>query len=61
MVEQGKLDSEQGLHDLKQFLSSRWKGMRPILWDAALVQEQLQEAIHCGLFGLELRKDAWHR
>ena len=61
MLERGELDSARGLKDLKRFLSSRWKGMRPILWDAALVQEQLQEAIHCGLFGLELRKDAWHR
>jgi glycerol-3-phosphate dehydrogenase len=54
LLEQGELDSEQGLKDLKQFLSSRWKGMRPILWDTALIQEQLQEAMHCGLFGLEL-------
>jgi glycerol-3-phosphate dehydrogenase len=57
MLELGELDSDQGLRDLKRFLSSRWKGMRPILWDAALVQEQLQEAVHCGLFGLELQKD----
>jgi glycerol-3-phosphate dehydrogenase len=54
LLEQGELDSDQGLKDLKQFLSSRWKGMRPILWDTALIQEQLQEAMHCGLFGLEL-------
>ena len=54
LLEQGELDSDQGLQDLKQFLSSRWKGMRPILWDTALIQEQLQEAMHCGLFGLEL-------
>jgi glycerol-3-phosphate dehydrogenase len=54
LLEQGEIDSDQGLPDLKQFLSSRWKGMRPILWDTALIQEQLQEAMHCGLFGLEL-------
>ena len=54
LLEQGELDPDQGLQDLKQFLSSRWKGMRPILWDTALIQEQLQEAMHCGLFGLEL-------
>jgi glycerol-3-phosphate dehydrogenase len=47
------LDSSQGLQDLKAFLRSRWKGMRPMLWDAALIQEELQEAVHCGLFGLE--------
>ena len=54
LLEQGELDSDQGLQDLRHFLSSRWKGMRPILWDTALIQEQLQEAMHCGLFGLEL-------
>ena len=54
LLEEGELDSDQGLKDLKQFLSSRWKGMHPILWDTALIQEQLQEAMHCGLFGLEL-------
>ena len=54
LMEQRELDSDQGLQELKRFLSSRWKGMRPILWDTALIQEQLQEAMHCGLFGLEL-------
>jgi glycerol-3-phosphate dehydrogenase len=44
----------RGLDDLKAFLGSRWTGLRPMLWDTALIQEQLQEAIHCGLFGLEL-------
>jgi len=53
MYDYGQLDSNQGLQDLKAFLSSRWKGMRPMLWDAALIQEELQEAVHCGLFGLE--------
>jgi glycerol-3-phosphate dehydrogenase len=53
MYDHGQLDSNQGLQDLKAFLSSRWKGMRPMLWDAALIQEELQEAMHCGLFGLE--------
>jgi hypothetical protein len=24
------------------------------LWGRSLVQEELQEALHCGLFGLEL-------
>ena len=40
--------------DLRRFLEGRWKGIRPVLWDASLAQEELQEALHCGLFGLEL-------
>ena len=54
MYDNGQLASDQGLNDLKAFLSSRWRGMRPMLWDVALIQEELQEAVHCGLFGLEL-------
>jgi glycerol-3-phosphate dehydrogenase len=36
-------------------LNARWRGMRPILWDTALLQEELQEALHCGYYGLELK------
>ena len=54
LYDRGELNSSRGLDDLKAFLSSRWTGMRPMLWDTALIQEELQEAIHCGIFGLEL-------
>jgi glycerol-3-phosphate dehydrogenase len=54
LYDRGELNSTRGLDDLKGFLGSRWTGMRPMLWDTALIQEELQEAIHCGLFGLEL-------
>jgi len=39
---------------MKIFLDRRWQGLRPVHWGAQLVQEQLQEAIHCGLLILEL-------
>lgn len=54
MYDRHELSTQQGLKDLKTFLNGRWKGIRPVLWDAALAQEELQEALHCGLFGLEL-------
>jgi glycerol-3-phosphate dehydrogenase len=54
MYDRGELSAQQGLKDLKTFLNGRWKGIRPVLWDTALGQEELQEALHCGLFGLEL-------
>lgn len=54
LYDRGELNSRRGLDDLKGFLGSRWSGMCPMLWDTALIQEELQEAIHCGLFGLEL-------
>jgi glycerol-3-phosphate dehydrogenase len=54
LYEEGRLAAREGLADLRSFLSARWRGMRPILWDTALLQEELQEALHCGYLGLEL-------
>jgi glycerol-3-phosphate dehydrogenase len=54
LYDRGELAGRQGLTDLRSFLSARWRGIRPILWDTALCQEELQEALHCGYFGLEL-------
>jgi glycerol-3-phosphate dehydrogenase len=54
LCDQGECTGHQGLADLRSFLNARWRGMRPILWDTALLQEELQEALHCGYFGLEL-------
>jgi glycerol-3-phosphate dehydrogenase len=47
--------ADEGLTDLKTFLQHRWKGQRPILWGAQLQQAEMEEALHCGLFGLELQ------
>ena len=55
LYERGELESDQGLSLLKQFLERRWHGLRPILWGPQLAQEELQEALHCGLFGLEMK------
>jgi glycerol-3-phosphate dehydrogenase len=54
LYDQGRLEGRQGLADLRSFLSARWRGMRPILWGTAMMQEELQEAVHCGYLGLEL-------
>jgi glycerol-3-phosphate dehydrogenase len=54
LYDRGDHTGRQGLADLRSFLNARWRGMRPILWDTALLQEELQEALHCGYFGLEL-------
>ncbi len=44
----------QGLCELRAFLKERWRGQQPLLWDTPLAQAELMEAMHCGLFGLEL-------
>jgi glycerol-3-phosphate dehydrogenase len=54
LYDRSTLAGREGLADLRSFLGARWRGMRPILWDAALLQEELQEALHCGYLGLEL-------
>jgi glycerol-3-phosphate dehydrogenase len=54
LYQRGELESGQGLGLLRQFLERRWHGLRPILWGSQLAQEELQEALHCTLFGLDL-------
>ena len=39
---------------MRAFLAERYKGQRPILWEAQMRQFELAEALHCGLLGLEL-------
>lgn len=56
LYDRNRLAEREGLTDLRAFLSARWRGMRPILWDTALLQEELQEAVHCGYLGLELEE-----
>ncbi len=45
---------DQGLGELRAFLRERWRGQQPLLWDMPLAQAELMEAMHCGLYGLEL-------
>lgn len=37
---------------LKGFLEERWKGIRPILWESAVKEEELIEGIYKGIFNL---------
>ncbi len=53
LYDQGEFSSEEGLKQMQSFLNGRWKGIRPVLWGTSLIQEELQEAMYCGLFGLE--------
>ena len=54
MYDQGELEPGQSLSNLREFLSHRWKGQHPTLWDKQLIQAELLEALYCGFFGLEL-------
>lgn len=54
LYEKGVFEDEEGIEDLKLLLNERWKGLHPLLWDHAMVQAELMEALHCGFFGTEL-------
>ena len=54
LYDRGELNSGKGLITIREFLNERWRGVRPLLWDMPLIQAELQEALYCGLFGLEL-------
>jgi len=49
-----ELRADEGLKSLREFLTERWRGVRPLLWDTPLIQAELQEALYCGMLGLEL-------
>ena len=54
MYDRDELRPDQCLNNLREFLEKRWRGQHPTLWDRQLIQAELLEALHCGLFGLEL-------
>ena len=54
LYDRDKFTDNRGLSEIKACLHERWRGQRPLLWGTALVQSELQEALHCGLLGLEL-------
>ncbi len=49
-----ELAGREGLENIRAFVSERWRGERPLLWDTSLIQSELKEALYCGLFGVEL-------
>jgi len=51
------LEGARGLEELKHFIGRRWKGFAPVLWGLGMVQADLQEALYCGAFDLELEND----
>ncbi len=48
------LYGDAGIEEIRAFLGGRWRGVSPILWGFPLMQAEFQEALHCGLMGLEL-------
>jgi glycerol-3-phosphate dehydrogenase len=58
LYQNGDFQAQRGLTEIVDFFGERWRGQRPILWGEQLAQAELAEALHCGLFGEELRQAA---
>lgn len=48
------LNVAEGKDSLKEFIQERWIGQHSVLWGNQLAQAELSEAMHCGLFSLEI-------
>jgi len=55
LYQRGDLEAAHGLAEIRDFLAERWRGQHAVLWGEQLAQAELAEALHCGLFGEELR------
>ena len=58
LYQTGDFQAQRGLAEIADFFSERWRGQQPVLWGEQLAQAELAEALHCGLFGEELRQAA---
>jgi glycerol-3-phosphate dehydrogenase len=60
LYQRGDFRSRRGVAEILDFLRERWRGQHAVLWGEQLAQAELMEALHCGLFGEELRGEALH-
>jgi glycerol-3-phosphate dehydrogenase len=49
--------AERSINEMRDFLAERWRGQHAVLWGEQLAQAELMEALHCGTFGEELRRE----
>lgn len=54
LYDQEVLGNAQAGDEISAFLEERWRGLHPVAWGPQRIQAELQEAMHCALFGLEL-------
>lgn len=52
LYDRGVYDSRKGLRHTREFVSERFKGVRPVLWGQQMPQMELAEALHC-MMGLD--------
>ena len=54
MYDEEYIKDSQGLDNIKFLLDERFKGQKPVLWDSQLAQAELNEAMFCSFFGLDM-------
>ena len=57
LYQRGDFQARRGLAEILDFLGERWRGQHAVLWGEQLAQAELMEALHCGVFGEELRRE----
>ncbi len=57
LYNRGDFQAQRGLDEILDFFGERWRGQHAVLWGEQLAQAELMEALHCGLFGEELRRE----
>lgn len=57
LYQKGDFQARRGLAEMLDFVAERWRGQQAVLWGEQLAQAELAEALHCGLFGEELREE----
>ncbi|MBP7161601.1 MAG: anaerobic glycerol-3-phosphate dehydrogenase subunit GlpA [Myxococcota bacterium] len=55
LYQHGAFQGRKGLDQIVDFFDERWGGQHGVLWGEQLAQAELMEALHCGLFGEELK------
>jgi glycerol-3-phosphate dehydrogenase len=55
LCQRSDFPARRGVAEMSDFIGERWRGQRAVLWGEQLAQAELMEALHCGVFGEELR------
>jgi glycerol-3-phosphate dehydrogenase len=55
LYQRGDFQAQRGIGEILDFFGERWRGQHAVLWGEQLAQAELTEALHCGVFGEELR------
>jgi len=54
LYDQNIYNNKDGLRHMHDFVSARFKGIKPVLWGEQMPQFELAETMHCGLMGLDM-------